>query len=449
MEHLAIKQKKNIIYNQLIFIFAILVIFSPTILFLFIIFLNPNFSIYIKNYEYISSEFPGWPSPNYLWIIASSFIGLVLLIVAIIIVCFLNKMYNTRKTSNYGMVIMNFSYLLIFLLAAISFAIAEYCYSKFNLLFGFLSKINFSFISDNIKSIQQEIHTNTNNEVVYNWTGGTITWWVLFVRVEVIVLGYILIQNLTQINLDKHHGQSINNEVKKDNVGNNVIAKLYNKLFVSSEKCISIWLIITTTLILLPQFVFVIRLSTNGDRIKSILEWTFIVPSLTKNMPIMNEYNSTIQVQSINSFVVTELPIIFVAFSFATCLIFFAIFIKGWKYNKRIFLTQFILQIIEVVFTTIITTIAMWSLNNLVEQWNNSNTIDAIVKIKDDKVAGVLISLFGDPSKTLTHKVTYMWLYGIEYISEVVITLAFISTIYPILGYKILKMNKKEVKIKP
>ncbi|QEH62370.1 hypothetical protein SCHIN_v1c11770 [Spiroplasma chinense] len=408
-------------------------IFIPSIAFIGIVYANPNFKLYVNNFSTFREVFDKSIVPSKNLIFTLIWVGLGLVLLALIIIIFTKQLLVLIDKSIFWK---NVHFVLIVTLlvcASICFAFAAYSYSLFYDLYVYLANVSQGdHVLDNEKMAQiaQKFSVNFAKTKNFKWSDENLTWWVCLFQILMVIIYFSAFYS----NLDRKQDDEIESlaSVKK-NLDQSKVAKLIGRLSINNNKNVSIWLIISTMIVFIPQFIFVIKLSMQNSYIHSLLDWTFKAPYLLQ-VEDLNEFD---RFKSLR-FTVSHLPIIATGFLLATMCIFGLVYFKGIKATKGFFITQFVILFIELICVISVNTYVMYEINSIVKFWNDNGLIEKLSKYQDNfaNIEDVRNNIFEQ------EVVKYPWLRGQQYVSQVLISVTFVIVTYTILGSKMKKLYK-------
>ncbi|AHI53365.1 hypothetical protein [Spiroplasma culicicola] len=424
---------KKIYVSKLINIFIVLfLIFLPSLTFIMIFYINPNIKIYLNNFADIKLQFPNYFLPTKILFMSLIWSSVSFLIVGFIILSFYPFIIRNKIKHP---LIKNFftaTTIATFLISLILMAFAQYNYSTFYTLYNFIgaNNANMIFESDFANEFAKNYQANQN----YEWSSEALTWWISLIQILITMISFsVFNSNLSTDHIGQNEEINVN-LISKKNIDQSKIALLLNKISINNDKNLIIWMLIVAIIIFMPQFAYVIALSIPSANISSLLNWTFIAPDLLDIAELSEISNQG------TYFAIANLPIIASSFLFGTISIFALIYIKGIQINKNFFILQFVLLLIEMLTIIAINTYSIYEINAITELWNENN-IAKILNGKED--VQNLINIFGNDVWKDQNKINYLWLNGMQYVSQTVISTAFTVIVFTILGTKILKKFEK------
>jgi len=445
---------KKILFKKSFFACCVFMLISvPSFTFIGIFYSNKNLLEYFENYQTIIKYFGDDVTPSENLMKTFLWTGFALLLFSILLLFFmpfivLNKRINLHVKASYFGILMLFIILSVF-----AFSVAEYYYSCFYDLFIFIAKSkNLDSIHSDLKDLFKTFTASfgDGNGKKYQWTTTISTWWFNLFKVMVIIIFLSLFSNNVMNSNESKKTENLIQYIstRKTGVGQSKLVNLLNKLTINNNRNISLWLIIASFLVFIPQLIYIISLSVTDGEILSLLNWTYILPSLVKSFKSFDSFNNLVSNTGSSFFMVAVLPIITTSFLMATMCIFIIFYIKGWKINKLFFISQFSILFIEIILVVVVNAYSVYKLNLLVDFWNT----DLISQINDNsqqkETLEAFRNIFGDSflydSKQIKSHINYLWLPGNQFISQVVISTTFIFFTYIILITKIIKTNKKE-----
>jgi hypothetical protein len=283
----------------------------------------------------------------------------------------------------------------------------------------------------------------------YGWTNTRTTWWLVFGRLTLIIVGYLTFDSIfvNEKSFAKEVSRNIESSVKKSNIGKSKFNRFLAKIFAQNEKVIACWILIVTILVLIPEIVYAILLTLENSEISKLLEWTLVGKDLIVHEQGMKEFADKLsQVSNSNSLILINIPIMLVGISLTTSIAFVFNIVREWKTDSKLFIVQIIISLIEVVTTLIFGAVSKGNLNTMIGRWNNEDMYSTINSLDQNKLADV-VEFFPMPTFNSAHEINHLWLYGFEYISEFVVSFFFVGACYAILIHKmglVIKLQKTE-----
>ncbi|AHI54213.1 hypothetical protein SSABA_v1c08140 [Spiroplasma sabaudiense Ar-1343] len=462
--------------------FFMIVIAVPSFIFIFITHTNANLLIYLEKYNtlkpILSSELN---NPKLIYFVqwtAFSFFALAIMMVIFFGLILRNSRINFNVKAAYISVILFFLILFIIL---ITFAQNEY--ATFQLFFKYQNLTNHYNNYEDTENLEAwramiEIKTqftiNYSNKIIFNWLTNKDVWWMLFAQSVVVIISFISLQDLLfgkKYN-DNNIQKIIETNLKKSQFGESFLKKIYNRLFVVSEKNVSILMIVFSTILILPQVIYAISISTTSGRISNFANWNYLVPKIVTDDENFNNFIDHANQIPSSYFVLIQLPIIAVGLTMATMIIFISVYIRNEDTSNNIYLIQFAIFIAELFFTIIAATYSKITLNNLVKIWNQDlgirqSFLELCQKFLNSENgqgdAGIFyqnffaISLgphsifkinFIDFSNT-NSTIKSLWLERNEFIAETIISLSFAITTTAITGHKVYLIRNEKKSLRP
>ncbi|QBQ08181.1 hypothetical protein SGLAD_v1c09820 [Spiroplasma gladiatoris] len=425
------KDKKTLITKSFIACGVFLMIFLPSVTFIGIFYANPNLKIYIENFNFLKDYFGSKSTPSPISIEICMWTGLALLIISFVQIICSNLVYTKKAQKHFALNLYIISIIFLLIASSILFTISAYKYSFFYNIYSYISQMNKSN-NEILNRIINFYKSSYDKNLNYQWSGDIFSWWVcLFQTIMIIIYFSMFNNNFSTQTVSQDEEESV---VIKKHLGESKIGLLINKLSLNSKKNISILLIVSSLIIFITQFAYVIKLSSTSSSLYSILEWTFIAPGLLKN-EAPDFYNIANNL-NLSYFVIAHLPIVVSSFLLATICIFTIIYVKRIETSKLFFITQFVSMFIEIMVVIAINSYSIYQVNKLVDFWNQNNLVDYI-KDHIDKLP-FLNSLF------INEKLTYPWLYGNQYVSQIIISVFATLVIHTVLASKMIDIVKKE-----
>ncbi|AUB32138.1 hypothetical protein [Spiroplasma floricola] len=430
-DNFAVDNYKN--KNSLLIKFSVLFVFLfiPTITYLVILNINPSLKYYFANLNVVENNFGKnviahkWEIEIFAWLSLSFLI--IGLIMTFFLILFLKSKVNSLYKLIYIIFIASFS-----VIAIVFIAISEYSYSKFYNLFEFLSQDENAdlFKNEDIKNMQDvfmDMYKGENgNSYKYKWSTDTLTWWLAIFKIIAVILCFNvwLKHNKTKIFTIENTYGNINRSITKD---------FLNKFSLNTRKNIQFWLIIATTLVFITPLIYIINMSLLSSKMNSMLNWTFIIPDLYKSVST----DSVINIEG-SYFSIKFLPIIVSGFLISNILISSIAYIQNWKSSKKTFAVEFAILLVEILSILIIIAYSTHEVQRLTNLWNKE-----LIQINPNAYESkYLESVYGSwysPQSIYPSP----WMSGLKYISQTVISLSFLATIYIILGVRFKKIKEK------
>ncbi|WP_339030043.1 hypothetical protein [Spiroplasma endosymbiont of Cantharis nigra] len=419
--------------NNLVFKFLLLflILSIQAITFLVIININNSLKYYLNHLDVVKTNFGKNLVVSQFEIETLMWVSISFLIIGFILIGFL-KLFLRQQFSNYYKALYIMIIAMFAVLSIVLEAISEYSYSKFYNLFDFLSqKDNSIFESEAIKEMQEVFYSmsikNTGNK--YKWASDSTTWWLAVIKIIAVIL-FLTIWFKNQ----QYNKVAIKRSNFKENSGSK-FKELVKKFSLNNSKNISFWLIIATALVFLPPLAYIINMTIFGTKMNSMLNWTFIVKDLYKSVT----YNG-ISIEEMNItnsyFAIKFLPIIISSFLMASIFIFITAYIKNWNTSKSTFTFQFIILLIEILSVLVAITYSSHQAQKITNLWNNGT-----FKVNPKALSfNYLKNTYGFPFDN-NNLISEPWMSGLKYISQTIISLSFLSTIYTILFIKYKKIQ--------
>ncbi|AGR41642.1 hypothetical protein [Spiroplasma taiwanense] len=420
-----------------------LILITPTISFIIVYYMNPAINFYFNYFILIEKNFG--PSVivtkmSMLFFMWAAFAIFILTLIFIFLIPFIfgKKIKLTIKVAFTILIT------LLLILSIIFSSISEYNYSRFHVFYIFLAKqnINKPFVEELffLQKKFSEIYYSENgiNIIQYRWTSDTFTWWICIFKIMVIIIYFAILLNSLEIKKqEKIEATSI-----RKNLDQSKLSYFLNKLVINNSKNISAWLISATFLVFLPQLIFISIMSIFNSEINSLLNWSTIAPDLIKSQDVNL---SSLTNSNVSNFIIKSLPIIISGFLMGTICIFFLVYTKGWNTNNLFFKLQFLIMFIEIILIISITTYSSNQIQHIVEIWNDNKIGIELNKYfaENNEIFLTLKEMLGTTFINSNNIVKNPWLSGLQYASQSIISISFILTVYIILGFKLLKINKK------
>ncbi|QHX37045.1 hypothetical protein [Spiroplasma sp. BIUS-1] len=417
------KNKKQLLTKTLI-VFALL--FIPTITYLVILSINPSLKHYFDNISVVKDNFGKNVISNEFVMYFFAWGSFSFLVVGTIMTSFLILVLKSKTKDLYKL-----SYIILIAFFAVSSivlsAISEHSYTKFYNLFEFLAQ---GKVSSNIKEISDmsNFFSEMYGDKKYKWSSDTLLWWLTILKIIVVILCFnIWLKNNNQKSL-------LSNDVVSRNLNQSKVKDFLNKFSLTSRKNILFWLIIGTSLVFVAPLVYIINMSLHGTQMNTMLNWTFIVSDLYK--PMSGESIATVSNSSY--FAIKILPIIVSGFLIANILISSVAYIQNWKSSRRTFAIEFYILLLEIMLVLIVIAYSAHEAQRITNLWNTN-----AIGINNEALSNTYLqSVYGNFKAGNT--IPEPWVSGLKYISQTVISLSFLATIYTILGVKFKKINENK-----
>ncbi|WP_339020828.1 hypothetical protein [Spiroplasma endosymbiont of Atherix ibis] len=419
--------------NSLLIKFSVLFVFLfiPTITYLVILSINPSLKYYFNNLNVVEENFGKnviaykWEIEIFAWLSISFLI--IGIIMSLFLILFLKSKLNSLYKLIYIICIASFA-----VIAIVFIAISEYSYSKFYNLFEFLyqdENIDL-FKNENIKSMQnvfRDMYKGDNgNSYNYKWSTDTLTWWLAIFKIIAVILCF-------NIWLKNNTNKIFTIENAYRNINKSKIKYFINKFSLNTRKNILFWLIIATTLVFIAPLIYIINISLLSSKMSSMLNWTFIIPDLYKSIS-----GDTVTKIEGSYFSIKFLPIIVSGFLISNILISSIAYIQNWRSSKKTFAVEFTILIVEILSVLIIIAYSTHEAQRLTGLWNNEK-ITISPKAYDSKYLEKIYGSWYSPTTIYQNP----WMSGLKYVSQTVISLSFLATIYIILGIRFKKTKEK------
>ncbi|AUM63019.1 hypothetical protein [Spiroplasma monobiae] len=417
-------KNKNALMIKFSVIFTVLLI--PVVTYLVILNINPSLKYYLDNYEGIKDAFGVNVLASTFEITFLSWMSLSLFVIGFSMIVFLKPFLNSKLNNNYKLsYIITIAAFAVF--AVVIEAISEYGYSRFYNLFEFLvqEEISSNF-SGSLESMKEHFKEMYSNGFKYKWSTDTLTWWFAIFKIIAVILCF-------NIWLKNDNNKKIIIEQPSRSLSQSKIKDFINKFSLNSRKNILFWLIVGTTLVFITPLVFIINMCLINSQMNSLLNWTFIISDLYKTL----ENGDVSNITKGSYFAIKFLPVIVSGFLIANILISSVAYIQNWRTSNKTFAFEFSVLLIEILCVLIVIAYSAHESQRLTDMWN-SGKISFSSEILESKY---LIKTYGS-LKWQSDTVTEPWMSGLKYISQTIISLSFLATIYVILGVKFKKINE-------
>ncbi|WP_338984995.1 hypothetical protein [Spiroplasma endosymbiont of Diplazon laetatorius] len=428
------KNKKLLTFKMLI-LFAILIV--PVVTYLVIININTSLEYYFNNISVVKEYFGKNVVASKFEIIFFAWGSISLFVIGILMIAFLNLFVSLKINKVYKNVYI-ISIAALAVLSIVFVSISEYSYSKFYNLFEFLSQqgIKDKKLFEGNEEIQKMIDEFTKmyspeegRSFKYKWSTDTLTWWLAIFKIILVILTF-------NIMLKKSKENKTIVESPSRSISGSKVKEFINKFSLNSRKNILFWLIIGTTIVFITPLVYIINMSIFNTQMNVMLSWTFIIKDLYKSIPEVSEL-ATSSANNGSYFVIKFLPIIVSGFLISNILISTVAYIQNWKSSKSTFAVEFLILLIEILFVLIIIAYSAHEAQKITHLWNSGE-----IKISSEAFEfEYLKSTYGHWD--INNGIPEPWMSGFKYISQTVISLSFLATIYIILGVKFKKLNEK------
>ncbi|WP_027063409.1 hypothetical protein [Mesoplasma seiffertii] len=357
------------------FAFIFLVTLLPFYVYVYITFNNDALTYYFEHYQVIS-QFIDVPSKA---TIMGTLSGSLLLTFLVIGMFILFKPIMTsraiRKNSKlaYLTAIVGVG-MLVLLLAALS----QYFYAAYQDFYIYESKTG----SEGKHAAMAEISDWYSNragkgEFVPNfmWQTSDIVWWIMFLQIMILFSIGIALQNMAFGNAKSAGIDRYVKWISKNKkITGSKFKTLWNRLFRIDDKTLSLWTIVITLTIILPQIIYIILSSASTTGMGSIVNWTYNVVNLVGDYEAAHRINelfdSAFKSYQLNPLFITSLPLIALGITISSMFFFVSVSIKGENVSNRIFITQYIVLFFELILLLCLTTYSKAEINRTTNLWN-------------------------------------------------------------------------------
>jgi hypothetical protein len=430
----------NVIFIVVLFMIAIVGVF-------FVIISNLNQAV--KYYGDVQGSLRGLfgktLTPTTTAIYVPAYIGLGGIVVILMTEVILTSLVRKSVKAESFMIL---STLILHVLAVIfSFLIsyAEFSYANFSTTYDVLSLSvdNKNFI-DHIPSLKGTSALKMiayHKEHLYKWTNDRTTWWLQFMRLAVILVSLIIFRSAfsTQDSYAQNVSRNLESNVKRTNVGKSKVLKFIGRVFATNEQTISWWALIVTIIILIPQFIYAILLSMDQSEITMIIQWSTNGKQIVGSVSDLSDFSTVLdQIKTPSAFLLVQLPIIIVGASIVTSLAFIFNIIRQWRTDISTFVTQLSVSVIEMILTLMFGAISKGYMNYIVSEWNANDMFGAFAKVQGNEAFQMLTQMFAVPVFNSSNELDHVWLYGLEYVTEFVISITLFSTCYIMICHRLL-----------
>ncbi|AGR42512.1 hypothetical protein [Spiroplasma diminutum] len=407
------------------FTIVFLLLLIPTVTYIVIININKALDYYFDNIDIIKENFGRNVIVSYSSIMINSWVSLSLIISALIMIAFLGLILKA-KISDFKKI----SYIVIIgflaILSIVLIAVSEFSYSRFYYLYDFLINNDEGLKLENDDAIEKLrlgfIEIYGKGITKFKWSNDSLTWWLAILKIIFVILFFsIWLRN------NKNNNQILT--VSKS-INRSGIKELISKFSLNDTKNILFWLIIGTTLVFITPLIYIINMSVFNSKMGSMLNWTFIVTDLYKNI-------DTLSSETIKSsyFVIKFLPIIVSGFLISNILISIVAYVQNWNRSKYSFAMQYILLLVEIIFVLIVIAYSSHEAQKITNYWNQGTITIPKIALESK----YLKEVYGFPF--INNEMPDPWLSGLKYISQTIISISFLATIYIILGVKFKKVS--------
>ncbi|AOG61047.1 hypothetical protein SHELI_v1c11000 [Spiroplasma helicoides] len=409
-----------------------LLVFFPSYTFIGIFYANPNFAMYEDNFDLISSKLDSNILPTPLPMTIFLWLGFSLFILSIGHLIFISLIFKKHAKNKILKNIFLAWMITIFLASSLFFTLSEYNYSRFYDIYTYIKNMKTTDDKE-FNSIINYYAQNYSEGWNFKWSSDIFSWLICIFQIMVIMIQFSMFNS--SISSKEVNVEETNKTSTINSVGYGKIGAFVGKITGNTNKNISLWLLICSMLVFIPQLIFIIILESESSMGFSLLEWTFIASFLLKNeVPEFYEKTSKIDASYV---VIGHLPLIATGFLAATICIFLIIYIKRINISKSFFITQFAIMAAELVLVLAVNTYTIYEINKIVDVWNEYNLAE-LVKPYVDSIPFLSQNI-------VNGNISYPWLYGEQYISLLIISLAFTGVSFTMLtskSKKIFKNNK-------
>lgn len=437
LEKAKLQASKGIAYKKeaIKMILLTIIILIPSLTFIVIFYINPNIKIYHQNYQVLKDYFSSNVAPSIMLIKLTMWLAFSVALVALVICGLTALFYHHKRLKKALKNVFVFVIIVLVLVAIVIFAVSQYFYSNFYNIFKFM--VDYHQEDSQLEAIGQAFAKSFDQGQQFKWSGNVLTWWVCFAQiVAATVVGYMFLIKLNPSRIDKEQEERIKVRLIKKSIGQSKFQGLVARISVNSIKTLSIWLMVVSILILLPQLSFIISISADDSMVGSVFDWTYKAPWFFKqeNAELYNAFANN----KISGFVIIYLPIIVTGFLISSTIIFLLIYLKDLEINKNLFIAQFILLFVELVVVIIVNTVSIYQINQLITIWNSNDhhLLKLITTFKNTAIFNTTIFKYADKG------ISDWFISGNQYISLCIISIALTVCIYTIALNKMIKITK-------
>lgn len=445
-------QYKKINWATFLYVLYLFMMLSFLIVFSYIVLSNTSFATYQHNIKNFENRYGKNLTPSRNLVVGLIYVSILFSLVGFFSFAIVPFILKSKKIIKWKKIIIILSQFILITLSMVFFSASEYLYSRYNLLCHIIENLQKTSLVEDDKW-SKEILLNYSLDPK-KWASSTSVWWLFFIKITLCIFCFMSYEST--INLAGKYAEKVfittRVNVKKENIGLSKISKFYNNIFVTSEKGVALWMILVTTIILIPQLVYSIKLSESDKDIRVLFNYTEYVQYLTKNCSSWENFRSAVsKLHYINYFAAKELPIIFIGVSCGTTLLFLSIVSKQWRVNSNILIFQISVSFFEITGALVSSAYSKGQLNYLITNWNDKGIYEMIVSLKYQSKMQInyndISKIFGIVKVDKMNQIPFMWLNGVEYISEVIISFMFLLSTYIIFFKKIfviLKLRKQK-----
>ncbi|WP_338972703.1 hypothetical protein [Spiroplasma endosymbiont of Panorpa germanica] len=479
IDQVSLKRKYTSIISLIIFFSIIISI--PSIVFIFITYANINLTLYSSSYEVIKPIIsPKLLNPNLIFIF--EWIGFSCFAIFLVMMLFVGLLFNNQKIS-INRKIVYISFMLLMLIAWILLiSVAQNEYANFQLFFKYQNLTNHYTSSEShsenkeawaaMENIKTQFTSNFENNYIFGWLSNNNVWWMLFVQLSVAIISFITLQDylFKKTDIEENIDRIISINIKRSEFGESFLKKIYNRLFVVTEKNISVLMIISSTLLILPQLIYTISISSGESKVASFANWNYFIPKIVTDDSNFSDYINSANKIPFSYFTLIQLPVIAIGLTMSTMIIFISIYFKNDKYTDGLYLSQFIIFIGELFFTIIVTVVSKYQLQKLELIWNSdsevkknflslyrsfldSENLEGDQKIFHQNFYNLIIgeqAIFPISFIDLNNpdpKIGSLWLSKGQYIAESIISFSFAIVATTVIGNKVHLIRNEKVKL--
>ncbi|WP_339022695.1 hypothetical protein [Spiroplasma endosymbiont of Crioceris asparagi] len=429
-----ILSKKIIIFGFFIFLAA----FLTNLTFIGIFFSDKCTNYYFDNIKTFKNAFGSYVTPSKVSIVAFLSVAFFLLVLGLILFLFSPLLIKMRVRLSNIIIYISIIIILLFL-SSTFFAVAEYNYYRFTILVEFVtSKGNANLAwSDSIKKQILDLIQINSNTKHFSWTTNKSVWWFNLFRILVIMIYFAkILFDLGTLNIeDKKIIEKIERKTVTKRIGKSKAVNFFSKIMNVSQKNLSMWIIITTTIIALPQIVYLISLSHGSGSLNSLLVWINIAPALLKSFSTeYNKYGSffhDVDGVSVSFFEINQIQMILLSSVFAFLVLFAMYYIREWEVKIKIVIVQSLILFVFLLMLILSGFYSMIRMADIYDNWQNHIQEDFEKLISDPKKNSSFMAIFTHffPNKNKDDfRIEYNWPHGIELVSLIVISIGILIT---------------------
>ncbi|PPE06036.1 hypothetical protein [Williamsoniiplasma lucivorax] len=443
--------KRNLFLYKISFLvtFLFVVLFAISFLYLYIISTDQHLKVYFQYFDSLTKK--GFALPSFVDVWGTMIAAFALFAISLGLVALYKPIVtsggNTKLKQLFYIVTLTIFIVSAFLLSALS----QHHYGSY------------------AEFVRLELSTEANPELtkalksvgdtlIFDWKFQSTVWWVLFVQIIGIFSLIITLENATSKKEDTTGIEKYihyNLKTSKSFSGSKIVEKM-NRVFKPTTKNISVWALIVVVLVLLPNFIFTILISTSTTKMGAMIQWSYHLPNLLKDFSGVDQLYSHLLGDKYQPayFSLNSLPIIMIGITFATSFFFLSILTRSEKQiSDIVFVVQSIILGIEVVTLLIIMIFIKFEMNTLLSIWldhgaNFKTELQTILTVDFNKIT----ELFHfDLVQHAIDTKTLEWLPRSGVIAETIISFSFVGAMFTGVGIglvKNIKMHNEFYKLK-